>query len=185
MSEKGTSSYKIHNQNALYFITMTVIGWVDVFTKKKYKDILIDSLSYCKEEKGLEIYGYCIMSNHIHLIIRAKQNYELSNIIRDFKKHTSKTIIKSITNEPESRKKWMLNLFNYTGLNNPNNEKYQFWRNDNHPIELDYNAIIDQKLEYIHMNPVREAIVENPEDYIYSSARNYANLDSVIEIDIL
>jgi REP-associated tyrosine transposase len=185
MIDKGSTNYKIHDQNALYFVTMTIVGWVDIFTKKIYKDLVINSLSYCRENKGLEIYGYCIMSNHLHLIIKAKENFKLSDIIRDFKKYTSKEIIETIQNEPESRKEWMLNLFRFVGRNNPNNKFFQVWKQDNHPIELSSNNIIDQKLNYIHMNPVEQAIVQNEEDYIYSSARNFAELDYVLEIDYL
>jgi putative transposase len=74
-----------------------------VFTRKRYKDIVVDSLKYCKEEKGLELFSWVLMSNHIHLIARAKEDYQLSDILRDFKKHMSKQIIKSIEEKGESR----------------------------------------------------------------------------------
>ncbi len=92
----GFTSYHIGDQNALHFLTFATVNWIDVFTGKKYRDVLVDSLSYCRKETGLELCGYVIMSNHIHLIARAKDNYTLSDILRDFKKHTSKQIIKMI-----------------------------------------------------------------------------------------
>ena len=82
--------YKITNQNATYFLTLTVINWIDVFTRKEYKHTIVESLIYCQTNKGLKIYAWCIMSNHLHLIVQAKEGYNLSDILRDFKKFTAK-----------------------------------------------------------------------------------------------
>ena len=101
---KGFTSYKIEDQEALYFLTFSTVGWVDLFTRRKYKDVLIESLKYCQEEKGLELYCWVIMSNHVHLIARAKEGFRLSDILRDFKKFTSKKIIKEIEEQGESRR---------------------------------------------------------------------------------
>lgn len=186
MSTKGTTSYRIGDQNALHFITITTVYWIDIFTRRKYKDILIESLKYCQKEKGLELYGYVIMTNHIHLICRAKENFLLSNILRDFKRHTTKHIIKEIKeNIHESRKKWILELLQKAGSKNKKNKTYQLWRQNNRPIELYNNDTIQQKIDYIHNNPVEEGFVQNPEDYLYSSARNYAEMESILEIDLI
>ena len=181
---KGFTSYRIGNQTALHYLTIATVNWIDVFTGKKYRDVLIESLAYCRKEKGLELYGYVIMSNHVHLIARAKEGFELSNILRDFKKHTAKQIIKLIQTEPESRREWLLQVMQEHGKDNSKNKTYQLWRNDNHPIALHSNEVIQQKLNYIHQNPVEAGIVEKQEDYLYSSARNYSELTSVLEIDI-
>ena len=125
------------------------------------------------------------MSNHIHLIARVQEGFELSNILRDFKRHTSKSILKTIQEEPESRREWMLEVFGKAGSNNSKNTKFQLWRNDNHPIELYRSETIDQKLNYIHQNPVEEGIVENAEDYLYSSAKNYAGQIGLLEVELL
>lgn len=166
--------YKIRNQAAIHFITFAVVEWVDVFSRQQYKDIVVDSLKYCQANKGLNIHGWCIMSNHLHLILSAKNN-DLSAILRDFKKFTSNQIIKAITaNEKESRKDWMLSIFEKAGQQNSRNTKYQFWRQDNRPIEVFSNMFIDQKLNYVHQNPVTAGIVNFAADYIYSSAKAYA-----------
>ena len=183
MGTKGRTSYKIGDQNTLHFITITTVNWIDLFTRRRNKEIITESLKYCRENKGLELYGYCIMSNHIHLICRAKEGYFLSDILRDFKRHAAKYILQSIKDETESRREWILNLLQEAGSGNKKNKKYQVWRQDNHPIELFTNDVIDQKLDYIHNNPVEEGIVLNPEDYLYSSAGNYAGLEALIEID--
>ena len=108
MSEK----YKVRNPDALYFITFAVVGWVDVFTRRCYVDILLESIKFCQKEKGLEVYAWCIMSNHVHLIVGRNGSNDIPNIIRDLKKYTSKQIVKAIAeNNRESRRDWMLSLF--------------------------------------------------------------------------
>lgn len=178
--------YKITNQNDPHFITFTVVGWVDVFTRDSYRKIIIDSLEYCIKEKGLVLNAYVIMTNHIHIIASTKNEKGLSSIIRDFKSHTSKKIIQELnSNNKESRREWMLRLFKYFAKYNKRNTEYQFWKQDNHPIELISNEWVIQKLDYIHLNPVRGGWVEHPEDFLYSSARNYAGMNSPIHIELL
>jgi len=106
----------------------------------------------------------------------------LSQIIADFKKFTSKKIIETIQTENESRRDWMLNLFTFEATKHTRNKTYQFWIQDNHPIEVYSNKFIKQKVEYIHNNPVRAGIVEKAEDYLYSSARNYADMENLLEV---
>jgi REP element-mobilizing transposase RayT len=179
-------AYKIHNKEGIYFISFATVGWVDVFTRKEYKNIVVESLQYCQKEKGLVLHAWCIMTNHVHLIISAKEGFDLAGIIRDMKKFTSNQLIKAITGNPkESRKEWMLAMFKKAGLINSNNKYYQFWRQDNKPIEVYTNAVIDQKLNYLHNNPVEEGIVENAEDYVYSSARDYAGTNGLLEVELI
>ena len=186
MGTKGTTSYRIYDQNALHYITIATVEWIDFFTRRKYKDIIVDSLVYCRKGKGLELYCYVVMTNHIHLICRAKEGFKLSDILRDFKRHTAKYIIKQIQENPqESRREWLLEILQKAGSKNQKNKIYQFWRQDNHPVALTKTETIDQKLDYIHNNPVEEGFVQRPEDYLYSSARNYAELDNVLEIDFI
>ena len=177
--------YKFHNPEGIYFISFAVVNWIDVFTRRDYKDIVVDSLQYCQKEKGLELFAWVIMTNHVHLLARAKEGHVLQDIIRDLKKYTSKQLITAIEeNNQESRKEWMLNAFQFAASKNSNNKNYQFWRQDNKPIEVWSNNVIDQKLDYIHENPVEAGFVDHPEDYIYSSARNYAELKGLLEIEL-
>ena len=147
-----TTSYHIKDESALYQLTFTTIGWVDVFTRQSYCDIIIDSLRYCIKEKGLQLFGYVIMNNHMHLICRVKKGNKLSEIVRDFKKYTAKKIIHEIQTNPESRKDWMIVIFSKAGKSNPNNKEFQLWKQDNHPIELYFDSVFIQKLNYIHNN---------------------------------
>ncbi len=174
-SKKGMSEggYKIRNQAAIHFITFAVVEWVDVFTRKDYRDMVLDSIRFCQQEKGMLLHSWCIMSNHIHLVLSAKKN-DLSGLLRDFKKFTSKQLIAAINNNPkESRREWMLEVFRREGAKNSRNSEYQFWRQDNQPMELYSAAFIFQKMNYIHNNAVEAGIVEKAEDYLYSSARDY------------
>ncbi len=178
--------HKIINQNALHYITFTVVGWMDVFSKEEYRKIIIDSLIYCQKEKGLVINAFVIMSNNIHLMFYTKEPFLLSDFVRDFKKFTSKSIIESIqSNTKESRKVWMLKLFAYFAKCNKNNKTYQFWQQDSYPIELQSPKWINQKVAYIHLNPVRNGLILKAEDYLYSSAGTYIGMEGFVEIELL
>lgn len=133
----------------------------------------------------MEIYGYCIMPSHVHLIFRSG-NADLSGLIRDFKGFTSKKMLKKIENNPqESRKEWMLSMFEQAGKKNSNVKQKQFWQQNNKQIEIWSLKVFEQKLNYIHNNPVETGFVTNPVDWKYSSARNYGDNDhTVLEIDI-
>ena len=179
MSEGG---YRITDQYATYFLTFTVVGWVDLFTRKKCRQILIDSLKYCQINKGLILYSYIIMSNHMHLIAAAREETSgLSGIIRDFKRATSKEILIWIRDNPKERRRdWLDLVFKYHGKLNKNNNIHQVWKQNNKPMICMHPLFTLQKLNYIHNNPVKAGIVDHPEDYIYSSARNYALRDDVV-----
>ena len=101
MSDK----YKMHEKEKAYFVTLTVVDWVDIFSRKSYKIKILESLKYCQKFKGLEIYGWCLMTNHLHMIVKATGHQMLSEILRDFKKFTAKAIIQMIIEQPESRRK--------------------------------------------------------------------------------
>jgi len=156
--------------NELFFITMTIVNWIDLFTRQIYFDLIIDNLKYCQNRKGLEVYEFVIMTNHVHLICLGNDK-PLSDILRDFKTFTSKELVKLIKgNSDESRKEWILPAFRQAGKNNPLNKNYQVWQNFNSPTLLDSPYLIDQKSEYIHDNPVVAGFVSEPFEYYYSSA---------------
>lgn len=174
------AGFIIRNQTAPHFITATVVDWIDVFTCQRYKECIIDSLNYSIKHKGLIVFAYVIMSNHIHLIIQAKNN-NLSDLIRDFKKFTAKTILKEIKSSNESRREWMLERFKKATKTHSRNKTYQFWQYGNHPKEVFTEKFLWSKIDYIHQNPVRAGIVENVVDYVYSSASNYIRGNGVLK----
>ena len=181
MSDK----YKFHNPDGVYFITSTITNRVDVFTKPAYCGIIIDSLKYCQENKGLVVHAWVIMTNHLHLIVSRNAKPLLSEILRDFKRFTSIELIKTIHANDESRKVWMLALFKEAAAHLKRVDNFKVWQDGNHPIELDSNTMIEQKLNYLHDNPVTAGFVFNPEDYTYSSAIDYAGGKGLLDLEIL
>ena len=174
--------YIIRDQNLPHFITATVIDWVDVFTRQNYRDIVIECLDYCIKNKSMIVYGYAIMSNHIHIIVQSGDG-KLSDLMRDFKKFTASKIIEKIKSDPESRREWILERFKLATENHSRNKNYQFWQYGNHPEEIYSTKFMWSKLDYIHLNPVRAGLVEKASHYIYSSASNYVCDKGILEIE--
>lgn len=100
----SSENYRIGDQNACYFVTLAVTDWVDVFTQLNYRNIITDSLDYCRKNKGMKLYAWCLMTNHIHIVCTVEPPFTMSGFLRDFKKHTAKTIHKDIQPLPESRR---------------------------------------------------------------------------------
>ena len=122
------------------------------------------------------------MSNHLHLIAGSKDGYILSDILRDFKKFTSKAIIKCADDIKESRREWMLNRFGFRGANDKKIKFYKVWKDGNEAKEIYSSEFLQQKLDYIHNNPVKADIVDLPEQYRYSSARNYRGRHGLLDV---
>ena len=164
-----------------HFLTFSLVGWIDLFTRKECCDIAIESLKYCQINKGLEIYGYVIMPSHIHLVCKRTDGKRLSDFIRDFKSFTSKQFIQFVeTDNRESRKDWLLHMFRFHAKYNPKNEEFQVWQNTSYPVELYNNTLIDQKINYTHQNPVRAGIVTEESYYHYSGANPFSPLKVVV-----
>jgi REP element-mobilizing transposase RayT len=164
-----STGYQITEQNALHFLTFTIVDWVDLFTRKVYRDIVIDAFSFYSKARGLDIYGYVIMSNHVHALLHQPDG-KLSDTIRDFKKYTARKIIEAVSVEAESRREWILHRFSWNASLRNNVPNYQVWTHDNHAVEIWSKKFFDQKLNYIHANPVRAGLVREQEEWIYSSA---------------
>lgn len=180
------NGYIVHDQQAIYYMTFTVVGWIDIFSRQAYRDIFIESLKFCQQNKGLQLHAYVIMTNHVHLVASVNEGYQISNFVRDCKKFTSKQILADVeSNITESRSEWMLHQFKYYASRHSRNEHYQLWEHDNHFIELSSPAFTQQKIDYIHQNPVKAGWVYRAEDYVYSSASNYAGIDQIIDVDCL
>ncbi len=159
---------------------------MDVFTRNEYRDMLVESLKHCQAKKGLEIYAWVIMTNHIHLIAGSRRN-AIEEIIRDFKKYTSVQLCRAIeSSSTESRKDWLMYFVRQSAKQSSKHIKNKFWQDGFHPIELSDNEMIEQRLNYIHENPVKAGWVFQPQDYIYSSAGVYAGLpDQKIEVCLI
>jgi len=181
-----SSKYKFLNPQGVYFVTFTVIQWIDLFTRNEYRDIMLNSWRFCCKNQGMDLYAWVIMTNHIHMIMGSQQDNP-DDIMRDMKRWTSIQLKEAIRNHPkESRKEWMLQLMEEAGKENSNNNEFQLWIQDNHPIELYTPEVTWQKLEYLHYNPVEAGFTDLPENYLYSSARDYySKRKGLIEVKLL
>lgn len=166
--------YKINDQQAFYFVTFTVVNWIDIFTRDNYRQIFIDSAKYCQQNKGLLVSSWVIMTNHVHMIIGSKGN-KIEDIIRDLKSYTSRHIRLEIENcSYESRKEWLMSMLKKAGYNNSNNNDFQLWQQNNHPIEMSQSEMMTQRVNYIHNNPVKAGFVIDPVHWKWSSAYDYS-----------
>ena len=177
--------YKFLNKEGLYFVSFATVYWIDVFVRETYFSKALESLKYCREKSGMEIYCWCIMPSHVHLIFSAKENNP-EIVLGKFKEYTSKQLQGLIKdNLEESRRDWLLWMFKRAGSKSSNVKNAQFWQHNNKPIELWTPEIIDQKVDYIHNNPVVAGFVNLPEHWKYSSAIDYADGKGLLEIDFV
>lgn len=181
MSDK----YKIVKGEEPYFVTFTIIEWLHVLENDDYKRIITDSIHYCQENKGLVIYAYCIMPNHVHMIFQAVSSYSVSEILRDLKRFTSRAIVNKLEEEkPEGYLK-ILDQFIEAGQSLKRIKKYKVWQDGNRAKLLFSNKFLYEKLNYIHNNPVEYGLCSSPCDYKFSSATNYAGGDGMIKVEML
>lgn len=169
-----STKYKFTDATATYFITATVVDWIDVFTRDIYRNILLYSIRHCQQNQGLQVHAWVLMPNHLHMIYSVLDGKDPALVLKNIKSFTALKIIDAIINKPqESRKKWMLDLFEKNGQSNKSNYRFQFWQHENHPVLLDTNKMLDERMKYLHENPVRAGFVSVPEEWLYSSALDY------------
>ena len=181
--EEGT----IIGQQACYFLTLTVVDWIDLFIRPVFKQVIVESLNYFIAKKGLMVYAWCLMTNHLHMMVQTKQGYGHSLISNDFKKFTTKIILEDISVEPELRRNWIMKKFEEASTSMKMLEKFQVWQTCINPVYIDLKKtwFVNEQLEFIHNNPVRDRIVTEPEDYLHSSARDYADMKGLVNIEVL
>jgi len=178
-----STKYKATRANKAYFVTITTVNWADVFTRLEQRMVLVNALNYCTDNKGLVIYGYCIMPSHLHLLCRANNEEDiLADILRDFKKFTSKKIISTIINEKESRRDWLLEMFEKSCEHLKREQNYKVWQSGYHAVLVESEKFVYQKLNYIHNNPVVDKIVLNSWEYVFSSAKNYNDEEGLVKV---
>lgn len=178
--------YYIQDQYAAHFVTFSLVGWIDLFTRKECVEIVVDSLNYCIEHKGLNVHAYVIMSSHIHLVLSAREESTgLSDIIRDMRKFTAKKLLDWVKNSPiESRKDWLELVFQYHAKYYSDSSN-RVWQRGFHPKVLLHPRFTMNKIQYIHNNPVATGIVREPEDYVYSSASDYVGLSGPVKVSLV
>ncbi len=177
------SRWKIYPDINLYFITTTIVEWQNVFVSDAFFAVIIESLKYCITHKGLHLHGYVIMPNHAHYIVSANPAERLSDIMRDFNRFTSQQITELLK---EAQRLDILDIFHIAAEEEKRGNKYKVWQEGFHPIAIETADFLEEKLNYLHDNPVRKGFVEQPEHWKYSSARNYLLDDHmIIEIECL
>jgi putative transposase len=127
MSDK----YKVFNGDEVYFITFTIVDWIKVLEDDNFKQLIIDSIKYYQKNKGLVIYAYCIMPNHVHMIVQAIGKFNISEILRDLKKITSRSIVRMLGNQKTDGYMELLNKFAEAGKPLKRITKFKVWQDGN------------------------------------------------------
>jgi len=161
------SRYKIYAPDHAHFVTGTVVNWLPVFTNAARCDILVESFAYCREHKGLRIYGWVVMDNHFHAVLHAP---DLSRVLTDLKHYTTTKIVEQLKAEGCE---WLLQQLRFERLAHKRESTHQLWQEGNHPQAIEGDEMMLQKLEYLHNNPVKRGLVAAPEHWRYSSAHEW------------
>lgn len=170
-----------------YVLTLNTVDKIDVFVRPAYKQVIADSLNYFVDNYGITIYSWCLMSSHLHLVVRPKDGSTPAYFERDFKKFTTPAILKTIEMELDFRRDWMMKHFEEYPKSLRRLEKFHLWQNCSSPLRMDCSSprILLDRIMHIHENPVRERIVEMPEAYIFSSARDYAGMRGLVKVKVI
>lgn len=171
------SRYVIQEADKPHFLTCTVVEWLPVFTRPDAVQIILDSWVHQREHDGLKLFGYVILENHLHFVAQAPR---LDKCLSSFKSYTAARLIELL----EARKaEQLLARLRFAKRAHKHDREYQFWQEGSHAEMIFSEAVMRQKLDYIHQNPVKRGYVELPEHWRYSSARNYLGQPGLIEID--
>jgi putative transposase len=173
--------------DSCYFLTLNTVDKIDVFTRPAYKQVVADALNYFVDTQGLSIYAWCLMTSHLHLIVRTKDASAPAYFERDFKKFTTPAVLKTIEMEMDFRRDWMLRHFEEYRQSLQRKEKFHLWQDCSSPLRIDCKQprMVMERIVHVHENPVRERIVEQPEAYLFSSARDYTGQPGLVRTRVV
>jgi putative transposase len=174
----GRSRYTITDPDKPHFLTCTVVEWLPVFTRPETVEILLDCWRYQRENQGLKLYGYVVLENHCHFIAQAAN---LNQCVSSFKSFTARKIIDTLI---QRNVEMLLKRLRYAKLAHKQDREYQFWQEGVHAELIFSEAMMREKLDYIHANPVKRGYVNLPEHWRYSSAGHYSGQAGLLEIDL-
>ncbi|HTD93631.1 MAG TPA: hypothetical protein VK644_07465 [Chitinophagaceae bacterium] len=179
-----TQQEKNPERQACYFITFNTVDWVDVFIRPVYKQVIVHTLNHFIEHKGLIVYSWCLMTNHLQLVVQAREGHVIAEIEKEFKSFTTTKILEAISTEPQVRRNWMLKRFANFGDMLGLMKKYHIWQTSSSPLHIDMKKhdILIEHFSHIHNSPVRDRFVDTAADYPYSSARDYAGMEGLVHI---
>ncbi|MDX2285629.1 MAG: transposase [Bacteroidia bacterium] len=167
-----------------HFVTSTVVDWIDVFTRREYCEILTGALEFARQSRGLRIHAYVIMPSYLQMLVSSPEE-KLSNVMRDFKQFTSRSIVHAVQDMPENRSDWLTLHFRQHAAQHPKIRHAQFWQAGYQPQVCYSVEGIRQKIHDIHEAPVKAGTVHEPWQYVWSSARDYAGLKGPLTVDKL
>ena len=174
--------HKVFDSSKAYFITSSIVKWVKVFNDPAIMKILLDTIGFYQINKGFEIYSYCLMPDHFHMLCRSSNQSTLPMIMRDLKKYTSRMIISELESKRQQWATESLEIFKIVNRNSKREHVYSVWQRGYNPIECTSNKFIDQKMKYIHNNPVEAGLVSVADEYPYSSAQDYVGIQGPLEV---
>jgi REP element-mobilizing transposase RayT len=168
-----TNSYRVFtDKNYAYFVTWTVVEWLPIFSEARYREIVLDSLTYLRTNKHTQLNVFVVMSSHIHAIFWQDDGVNLSDVTSDFKRYTSREI--SSEAQRKDKNELLLSFSNARKANRAQDvSTYQVWQEGSHPEAIFTEKFAKQKMDYIHLNPVRAEMVKTADGWPYSSARAY------------
>ncbi|NEP18935.1 MAG: transposase [Leptolyngbya sp. SIO4C1] len=176
----GRSRYRVLLNTQPHFITCSTVEWMPIFSKPELVAILLNSLQFLQAQKRLTLYSYVIMENHLHLIAIAD---DLSKEVGNFKSFTARSIVDWL--QANQSKSYWLTRLKAAKLKHKTGQRYQLWQEGFHPKMIASEAMLKQKLDYIHNNPVKRGYVDNPAHWRYSSYRNYMGEPGLLDVTII
>jgi putative transposase len=173
--------------DACYLLTLNIVEKIDLFVRPAYKRVIADALNHFIQSQGLHLYSWCLMSSHLHLVLRTKDGAAPARFERDFKKYTTPALLKTIEMEMDLRRDWMFRLFEDYGISLRRLEKYHLWQNCSSPLRIpnDQPRLLMDRIAHVHENPVREGIVDQAESYLFSSARDYSGIGGLVAVQVV
>lgn len=159
-----------------HFITCTVVAWLPVFSHPRFANIILDSLAFLNRNRDIDIIAYVLMENHLHAIVVGP---DLGKRIGEFKSFTARQIIDGMK---ESGFKTFLNELKFFKNRHKIDQTYQLWQEGSHPKVIEHENVMEQKIDYIHRNPVKRGYIDDPIHWRYSSARDYAGTPGLVPI---
>ena len=174
-----SEGFKVYDGSYPHFVTSATVHWIPVFRRDDYFRVLVDSLNYCIVNRGLLVYGYALMPDHFHLISQQAEG-NLSLVLGNFKGYTAHLLFPKI--KEDGRDSWIRAMERAGG----NDCAFKLWQDDFHPEQVHSRPFFEQKLRYMHDNPMRAGYVENPSEWKYSSAGfYYEDRESIIPISVI
>jgi putative transposase len=171
------SRYLVYEQFSPHFLTCTVVNWLPLFIDPNLIDVLYDSFHFMQKHDRLTIYAYVIMDTHLHLVASSEN---LSKEIANFKSFTARKIIDTLK---EKNEKKLLEQLAGAKARHKTDRQFQVWQEGSHPQVIQNEAMMRQKIEYIHHNPVKRGLVDEPVQWKYSSAANYSGLPGLLDVE--